>query len=161
MLQLLLLSASQGDSNGCQSLLFIVWKWLLIKYTCWKRHFSLKYMKIFFPVFYGQTVILEAKNAFFLHSLAKGNINTSFGDSSPLCFAFKPMSLHVRQDVCACLLWCVCLQLLPDCFQTQQFYGLSYRLKVTSLFVFYFDTSDEMKFLNYKDIQAAMNCAEQ
>lgn len=118
-----------------------------------KTHFSLIYMQsIFFPVFYGQIVIFGAKNAFFLHSLAKDNTNTPFGDSSPLCFAFKPMSLHVTQDVCACLQWWDCLQLLPDCFQTQKFYGLSYRLKVTSLFVFYFDTSDEMKFLNYKDI---------
>lgn len=143
-------------------LLFVIRKWHLVKYTWWKIHiFAWSLCKILNSLFFnGLIVIFGAKSAFFLHSFCKEKHKFCFWRFILTLFCIQAelnlMSLHVTQAVRACLLWWDCsqgsLQLFPDCFQTQEFYGSSYWLKVTSLFVFYFDSSGEMKFLNYKDI---------
>lgn len=143
-------------------LLFIIRKWHPVKYTWWKMHvFVWNLCKILISLFFnGLIVIFGAKSAFFLHSFGKEKHKFSFWRLISTLFCIQAelnlMSLHVTQDVHACLLWWDCsqrsLKLFPDCCQTQEFCGLSYWLKVTSLFVFYFDSSGEMKSLNYKDI---------
>lgn len=80
MLQLLLLSAFQGYSNGCQSFAFYYEEMASDKiHLMEKTYFCLKYMQnIIFPIFYGQIVIFGARSAFFLHSFDKEKHKFSF-----------------------------------------------------------------------------------